>query len=88
MNGSTNGLLQILSVESYSTVKAIRIKKVLKNALTKLAEIAIAIQHGAWSGNVPYLCLLLCIADNDCAAFLKQNEVKNRKQLDAMKCPV
>jgi hypothetical protein len=53
-------------------------------------ETALALQHGAWIGPIPYLRLIHCLVDCDATrmAYLKRNEVKQREELDASNSPM
>jgi hypothetical protein len=77
------------SCVQFLTTEACRVRSVLQNAINESRETALAMQHGAWSGAIPYLRLIHCIIDNESArsAYLKRNAVKTREELDATKSP-
>ena len=58
---------------------------VLWRAIIEEKETSLALKHGAWTGQIPYLHLIHCITDCDDAwhAFLHQNDVMERAELDA-----
>jgi hypothetical protein len=74
---------------SFLFAEAQRVEKVLQAAIDEGRENAIAIQHGAWTGPVPYLRLLHSIIDNNDTrlAFLKRCDTKTREELDAANSP-
>jgi hypothetical protein len=74
----------------FLTTEANRVQHILQAAIDESRETAVAIQHGAWSGSIPYLRLIHCILDCDAtrSAYLRRNEVKKRDELDAANSPV
>ena len=78
------------SCVQFLLAEANRVRAVLQTALDESRENSLAIQHGAWSGQVPYLRLIHCITDCDenRSAFLKRNDMKTREELDAARSPI
>ncbi len=75
---------------SYLMSEANRVQNLFQTAIDESREIALVIQHGSWSGSVPYLRLIHCITDYDItpSAYLRTNEVKKRDEIDAANSPL
>lgn len=69
----------------FLVAEANRVRDLLQVAIEESRETAVAIQHGAWSGPIPYLRLIHCITDCDetRSAYLRRNAEKKRDELDA-----
>ena len=65
--------------------ESFRVAGVLERAIAEEKETSLAIKHGAWTGQIPYLRLIHCITDCDATrhAFLHRNDVMSREELDA-----
>jgi hypothetical protein len=61
----------------FLTSEAERVADVLQRAIDEEKETSIALKHGAWSGQIPFLRLVHCITDCDVTrhAFLHRNDV-------------
>lgn len=70
--------------------EAQRVEDLLQASLDEGRENAIAMQHGAWTGPLPYLRLIHSITDcNETRlAYLKRNDPKTREELDAANSPI
>ena len=75
---------------TFLTTEALRIEMVLQAALDEGRETALALQHGEWTGPIPYLRLLHSIIDCDeiRVTFLKRNDGKGHEELNAANSPV
>ena len=67
---------------AFLTMEATRIETLLTTALEDSNETALAMQHGAWTGPIPYLRLLHCLTDCGATrmAYLTRNNVKQREE--------
>jgi hypothetical protein len=67
--------------------ESFRVAGVLERAIAEEKETSLAIKHGAWTGQIPYLRLIHCITDCDATrhAFLHRNDVMSREELDAQR---
>ena len=74
----------------FLTGEAKRVETVLQAALDEGRETALAVQHGAWTGAIPYLRLIHCLVDCDATrmAYLKRHEAMTREELDAVNSPL
>lgn len=74
---------------SFLFAEAKRVENLLQAAINEGRENALAMQHGAWTGAVPYLRLIHAITDNNDTrmAYLKRNDPKTREELDAANSP-
>ena len=70
--------------------EAQRIERLLQAALDEGRENALAMQHGAWTGPLPYLRLIHAITDcNETRmAYLRRHESFDREELDAHNSPI
>ena len=74
----------------FLTAEATRVHDIMQSAINESRENLLAMQHGAWCGQTPYLRLVHCIIDSDASrsAYLRRNEVKTREQIDATNSPL
>ena len=74
---------------SFLVAEAKRVESLLQASIDEGRENAIAMQHGAWTGPLPYLRLLHSITDSEETrlAFLKRSQSKTREELDAANSP-
>ena len=78
------------SCVDFLKTEAHRVESFLQASLDESRENALAMQHGAWVGPIPYLRLIHCLVDCDATrvAFLKRNDVKEREELDSANSPI
>ena len=69
--------------------EAQRVEELLQASIAEGRENAIAMQHGAWTGPLPYLRMIHAIIDcNEIRlAFLKRSDAKTREELDSLTSP-